>query len=185
VNRPLIIIALLLAFAGLYRTLQSIDDVTITTAATDGKLPRYTLNDAVITRYDADGVASMRATAKTLEYFDDESAHGETLNVDVLSGVRTPWKITAPSGLLPAHGHAFMLEGDVLAAGNWPDNLEPVTVHTTQLWVDPDQHEIHTDRLATFKSVTRDGSAIGLRSNWIDRNMSLLNDVKMRYEVKK
>ena len=183
-TRVYLIAALVLALAGLYYTLQRIDDVAITKTATDNTVPRYTLNDAIITRYDAAGVPSVRATAKMLEYFDDESAKGETLNVDVLSGVRTPWNITSPSGMLPAHSHAFLLEGDVIAQGNWPDNDEAVTVKTTQLWVDTDHHELHTDRGVTFNSLTRDGSATGMRGNWIDRNMSLLNDVKMHYEVK-
>ncbi|GAC1630971.1 MAG: hypothetical protein NVS9B10_23890 [Nevskia sp.] len=183
-TRAYVIAALVLALAGLYYTLQRIDDVAITQAAPDNKVPRYTLNDAIVTRYDAAGLPSVRATAKTLEYFDDESAKGETLDVDVLAGVRTPWNVTAPNGMLPAHSHAFVLEGEVVAKGNWPDNDEAVTVQTTQLWVDTDRHELHTDRSLSFNSAMRDGSATGMRSNWIDRNMSLLNDVKMHYEVK-
>lgn len=183
-TRPVLVTLLLLALAGLFYTLQRIDDVALAPVAPDAGLPRYTLNDAVITRYDADGTPAVRATAKTLEYFDDESARGDTLSVDVLSGVRTPWHAAAPSGMLPAHSHSFVLQGEVVADGHWPDTDEPVTVRTTELWIDPDRHEIHTERAVTLTGATRDGSATGLRSNWTDRNMSLLKDVKMHYDAK-
>lgn len=183
-TRPVLVTLLLLALAGLVYTLQRIDDVALVPAAPDNTLPRYTLSDAMITRYDADGTASVRATAKTLEYFDDESARGETLTVDVLSGVKSPWHAAAPTGSLPARSHSFVLKGDVVADGNWPDNNEAVTVRTTELWVDTDRHELRTDRAVILSGATRGGTATGLRSNWIDRNMSLLNDVKMHYEAK-
>jgi len=184
-TRPYLIAALLLALAGLYYTLQRIDDVAIAPTAPDNTVPRYTLHDALMTRYDASGTPSLRATAKTLQYFDDESAKGDEMVVDVLSGPKTPWNIVSPKATLPAHSHTFLLEGgDVVAKGNWPDNNEPVTVVTTLLWVDPDTHEMHTDRGLTFQSATRDGSATGMRSNWTEQNMSLLNDVKMHYEAK-
>lgn len=182
-SRPLLIAALLLALAGLLYTLQRIDDVALAPLPPNSKVPRYTLNDAVLTRFDADGAPALRATAKTLEYFDDESARGEMLDVDILAGVKTPWTASAPSGILPAHSRSFVLEGAVVARGHWPDNNDAVTVQTTKLWIDPDQHELHTDRDVTFQSASRDGSATGLRSNWIDQDMKLLNDVKMHYEA--
>ncbi len=178
-------LALLLAAAGLLYTLQKIDDVALTAPPVDNKVPRYTMNDAVLTRYDDAGIPSMHATADRLEYFDDESAHAEMLKLDVLSGATTPWHLSAPSAMLPAHARTFLLEGAVVADGNWPDNAEPVTVRTTQLWVDPDTHQLRTERGITFESASRDGSATGLRANWIDRNMNLLNDVKMHYEAKR
>lgn len=183
-TRPVLIAVLLAALAGLYYTLQRIDDVAITQAAPDNQLPRYTLNGAELTRYDASGAPSLRAKAKTLEYFDDQSAKGEALAVDVLAGVKTPWHLESPGGTLPARSHVFVLDGgDVVATGFWPDNNEPVTVRTTEVWVDPDRHEIHTDRALKFESATRDGSATGLRANWTEQNMNLLNDVKMHYEA--
>lgn len=184
-TRPVLAVLVLAVVAGLFFTLQRVDDAVLTPAGPDLRLPRYTLNDALLTRYDADGTPALKATAATLEYYDDESAKGTTLNVDVLSGTRTPWNLTAPAAMLPAHQHAFRLEGGpVIAKGQWPDNREDVTITTTLVWVDPDQHEFHTDRALTFQSATRDGSATGLRSNWTNRNMTLLNDVKMHYEAR-
>ncbi len=173
-----------LVLAGLFYTLWSIDDVAITTAPVDDKVPRYTLSKALLTRYDADGKPALQATAEMLEYFDDESAHADLLKLDVLSGATTPWRVTAPSGTLPAHSRNFLLEGDVLANGNWPDTGEPLTVRTQSLWVDPDKHELHTNRGVTFDSVSRDGAAVGMNANWAEKNLRLMNDVKMRYEAK-
>ncbi len=180
-----LIVTLLLALAGLFFTLQKANDVSIAPAAEVTKLPRYTLTNAVLTRFDATGTPSLRGHADTLDYFDDESAHAEKLQLTVLSGVTMPWHIAAPSGTLQAHSHIFLLEGDVVADGNWPDNNEALTVRTEQLWVDPDQHLLHTDRAVTLTSATRNGSATGFRGDWIEKNMQLLDDVKMHYEAQR
>lgn len=183
--RRTVLVTVLAVLVALLYLLQQVDDSAITKAEVDNRLPRYTLHQAVLTRYDAQGQPSLRATADQLEYFDDESAVGRNMVVDVLSGTRTPWHATAPVGHLPAHEHAFVLDDDVVADGNWPDNDEPLNVRTTQLWVDPDTHELHTDQKVVFTSATREGTAIGLRSNWKLQDLHLLKDVNMRYDFKR
>jgi len=183
--RGVLLGALLLALIGLLYTLQRSNDVAITPAPEPNALPRYTLTNAVLTRYDTDGRPALRGHAQTLDYYDDESAHAENLQLDLLSTARAPWRATAPSGMLPAHSHRFLLEGNVVAEGRWPDNNEALTIRTEQLWVDPDQHSLQTDRPVTLTGATRDGSAVGVKANWVEQNMELLNDVKMHYEAKR
>lgn len=183
--RGVLLGALLLALIGLLYTLQRSNDVAITPAAEQNALPRYTLTNAVLTRYDANGRPALRGHAQTLDYYDDESAHAENLQLDLLSDTHAPWQATAPSGMLPAHSHRFLLEGEVVAVGRWPDNNEPLTIRTEQLWVDPDLHHLQTERAVTLTSASRDGSAVGMNAGWVDQNMELLNDVKMHYEAKR
>jgi len=172
-----------LALAGLLFTLSRIDDVAVEPAAPDNRLPRYTLTGAELTRYDVQGQPALKATAATLEYFDDESAQATTLVLDVISGPTTSWHIEAPTGTLKPGSREMRLEGDVVANGNWPDNGEPVTLKTPTLWVDPDSHTLRTDAVVQAASRTRNGSATGMNANWVQHDLHLLNNVKMRYEA--
>lgn len=169
--------------AGLLYALNRIDDVAVVADSTDDRLPRYTLSGAVLVRYDASGQPAMRATATSLEYFDDESAVASSLKLDVLSGTRTPWHIEAPTGRLPPGSKVLALSGNVQADGQWPDNGEAVTLRTPTLKVDPDLHLLSSDALVTAESRSRQGSGTGLAANWLKQDLHLLNNVKMRYEV--
>lgn len=171
------------ALAGLLFTLNQIDDIALEPAASDDKLPRYTLTGAELTRYDADGQPAMKATAATLEYFDDESATATTLVVDVLSGARTPWHIDAPAGNLPAGSREIELTGNVVANGQWPDNGEALVLRAPTMTVNPDAHVLHTAAAVAVDSRTRKGTAVGLNANWDKQDLRLLDNVKMRYEV--
>lgn len=171
------------ALAGLLYTLNRLDEVAVIASTTDDRLPRYTLSNAELTRYDADGQPALRATATSLEYFDDESAQASTLKLDVLSGARTPWHIEAPTGSLAPGSRVMALSGNVTADGQWPDNGEAVSLRTPSLLVDPDRHLLSTDAAVTADSRTRQGSAIGMTANWVQQDLRLINNVKMRYEV--
>ncbi len=171
------------ALAGLLFTLSRIDDIALEPAASDDKLPRYTLSGAELTRFDAAGQPSMKATAATLEYFDDESALATTLVVDVLSGAKTPWHIDAPTGALSPGSRELKLSGEVVANGQWPDNGEALVLRSPTMTVDPDTHVLRTDAVVHADSRSRKGTAVGMAANWEKQDLRLLNNVKMRYEA--
>lgn len=171
------------ALAGLLFTLTRIDDIALEPAKSDDKLPRYTLTGAELTRFDAGGQPSMKATAATLEYFDDESALATTLVVDVLSGTKTPWHIDAPAGNLRAGSRELELTGDVVANGLWPDNGEALVLRSPTMTVNPDTHVLHTAAAVDVESRSRKGTATGMNANWEKQDLRLLDNVKMRYEV--
>jgi lipopolysaccharide export system protein LptC len=78
-----------------------------------------------------------------------------------------------------------MLDGPVVATGQWPDSGETVTVRTDWLWVEPDLHQIQTDAPVKLQSPSRNGSAVGLRSDWSARRLQLLHNVNMTYQTAK
>jgi len=171
------------ALAGLLFTLSRIDDIALEPAASDDKLPRYTLTNAELTRFDDAGQPAMKATAATLEYFDDESALATTLVVDVLSGTSTPWHIDAPTGNLRAGSREIELTGEVVANGQWPDNGEALVLRSPSMIVNPDTHVLHTAAAVDVESRSRKGTAVGMNANWEKQDLRLLDNVKMRYEV--
>lgn len=177
---PLLLIPLL---GGLFYTFQRMDNSIVETPEQPVALPRYTLSDAELTRYDADGQPSLHGLADTIDYFDDQSGHAHNLRVDLVADDDRTWHLTAPTATLPPHQHRFMLDGPVLAQGEWPDNGEDLALHTDRLWVDPDRREIDTDAPVQVSSASRSGSAVGLRSDWTGQSIQLQHNVKMTYQT--
>lgn len=171
------------ALGALLFSLNRIDDIAIEPETGGERLPRYTLSDAELIRYDAKGQPALKATAATLEYFDDESATATALVVDVIAGPKTPWHLEAPAGAMQAGSRELVLTGAVVATGRWPDNDEPLVIRTPTMTVDPERNLLHTNAPIEAASATRNGTAVGLSANWVAQDLRLLNKVKMRHEA--
>jgi LPS export ABC transporter protein LptC len=181
--RRLIPLLLVPALGGMYYTLQRMGAPAAAPAAAPAGLPLYTLDQAELTRYGADGAPTLRGIAQRIDYFPDQSAQAYDLQVDLLAAEGAPWRLSAPAALLPAQARRFELSGPVLAQGRWPDDGSALQVRTEQLWIDPDLHEIATDAPVDLAGDTRQGRALGLRADWSARNLWLLHDVQMQYEA--
>jgi LPS export ABC transporter protein LptC len=179
----LIPLLLVPALAALFYTFQRMDNSLVETPQPSSALPRYTLGGAELQRFDNEGAPYLRGQAETIEYFDDQSGQASALQVDLVDDGERSWHLTAPSASLPAHQRRFMLDGPVLANGEWPDNGEPLKLSTERLWVDPDRRQIDTDAPVQVRSVSRNGDAVGLRSDWAGQSMQLLHNVKMTYQA--
>jgi LPS export ABC transporter protein LptC len=164
-------------------TLQRADETETVTPVATVALPRYTVRDAQLTRFDTEGVATLHANSSSIEYFDDDSGQAHDLQADLLSDGDATWHLSAPTGTLPPHDHRILLGGPVLASGEWPDNGAPLSIDTTQVWVDPDSHLFETREPLTINGEARHGSAVGMRVNWDERRLQLLHNVKMTYVV--
>jgi LPS export ABC transporter protein LptC len=181
--RKLIPLLLVPALAALFYTFQRMENGAIEATAATARLPRYTAANATLTRFDADGEVLLQGHADTVDYFDDASGRAHGLQLDLLSGGDAPWHLTAPAATLPAHQHRFLVEGPVIADGQWPDSGENLQFHTDRLWVDPDRHELQTDAPLDWTGPTRSGKAVGMRADWSGNRVQLLHDVHMRYEA--
>jgi len=179
----LIPLLLLPALAGLFYTFQRMDNSIVETPEQPASLPRYTLSDAELTRYDAEGQLSLHGLADSIDYFDDQSGHAHNLQLDLVADDDRTWHLSSPTATLPPHQRRFMLDGPVLAQGQWPDNGEDLALRTDRLWVDPDRHEIDTDAAVEVQSKSRNGSATGLRSDWVGQSIQLLHNVTMTYQT--
>ena len=179
--RRLIPLLLVPALAGLFYTFQRMDNTIVESPEAPAALPRYTLSNAELTRFDNDGNINLTGQADTIDYFDDQSGRAQNLQADLITDDGKTWHLTAPAATLPAHQRRFMLEGPVLAKGKWPDNGEELLVRTDHLWVDPDQHEIDTDAPVDLQSPLRTGNAVGMRSDWTAQTLQLLHNVRMTY----
>lgn len=146
-----------------------------------GNPPRYTLNDVDWVRYNDAGQPSLRGHAAQIDYYNDQSATGKTMRVTVLRNDNTAWTATSPSGEMPTNQNRLRLDGKVQIRGRWPDNNQPLQIDTTRLWIDPHVHELSTDAVVILSSPMRNGSATGLRADWMTRTLNLFADVKMTY----
>ena len=162
-------------------TFQRVDEGGAIVPVETVALPRYTVYDATLMRFDNDGAATLRGKATSVAYFDDESGHATNLQADTLADDEVTWHLTSPTATMPAHDRRILLEGPVVANGQWPDTGEDLTVDTTQVWVDTDAHQFDSRQPVKLQSASRNGTAVGLRVDWQDRRMQLLHNVKMTY----
>jgi LPS export ABC transporter protein LptC len=167
--------------AAVLYTLQRADESQSTAEVTPAALPRYVAHDATLVRFDTDGIATLRGAASSVEYFDDDSGQAHELQVDLLAEGEPQWHLSSPTGTMPAHERRILLGGPVLAKGEWPDNNSPLTIDTTQVWVDPDTHQFETRDAVRLNSEVRYGTSDGMRVNWDERHLQLLHNVKMTY----
>lgn len=151
-------------------------------ARSDTNPPRYTLNDVDWVRYNDAGQPNLRGHAAQIDYYNNQSATGKTMQVTLLRNDKAAWTATSPSGEMPAGDKRIRLDGKVQLNGRWPDNNQPLRIDTTQLWIDPQLHELSTDAGVTLSSSMRNGNATGLRADWVTRTFNLNADVKMTYD---
>ncbi|MDB5985360.1 MAG: lptC [Nevskia sp.] len=184
-KQKLVIPLLLFAAAiGLFLTLQHLDQGTLVKSTSADATPRYTLVDAEWTRYDANGDPALLGQASQIVYMDDQSGTATELVVDVLGIGGAPWRLSAPTAVLPAAQRKFELTGTVDIAGRWPDNGEAVRARTDQLWIDPDTHQFYTESPVEWDSVSRSGTSRGMHADWRYKALQLLHDANMTYRMK-
>lgn len=179
--RPLAMLLVLAALGLLvYWTLNDLSTPP-TAAVTVGEAPpRYTLHNALWTRYDERGRLQVSARAEVIDYYDDESARLERLDMRLPSSSGVDWTLTAPSGYAAPHSWKMNLDGPVDGTGAWPSG-EPVNFHTPQLWVDFRNNELSTDSGVRVDSPSRRGTAQGLRGDWEKQKLQLLGQVGIEY----
>lgn len=151
-------------------------------AAATAEQPRYVLRGAEWSSFDEKGTLQFQGSAANIDYFDDESARLQTFALVVFGAEGAPWTATAPRGYSPPGSRErLQLLGGVEGKGRWPDG-EPMVFRTAQLWVDTRAETITTDDKVDLESKSRTGSARGLKVTGPKRQMSLLNEVEMRYD---
>lgn len=178
------VVPLTLAAAGLGALLLTFDryERNLLPALQEGGTPpRYTVSDADLTRYDADGTATLRGHASSIEYFDDDSGHAVDVSVDLLEDNAVAWHLTSDTAVQPAHERRILLDSPVVASGHWPDNGEAVTIDSSQVWIDPDAHIFQSQTPVSAQSKSRQGTAVGMLADWQTQRLRLLHDVKMTY----
>ncbi len=183
-NQHRVLLPLILTTAAgalVYSLLRSAPPATAPNLIGDGA-PRYALQDVEMTRYDLNGVPRLHATAAKIDQYTDGSIVGTTLDVTTLQGPQA-WTASAPRGDIAGRGQPIHLTGDVVAHGQWPDTGAPLTFTTPTLWIDATAHTLHTDSKVALASSARNGTATGLRADWLTQQLSLLNDVYLNYDV--
>jgi len=170
------VLLLALAFFGF----RGEDSPTAGTTAT-AEQPRYVLRGAEWSSFDENGTLEFQGSATNIDYFDDESARLHTFALSVFGAQGAPWTATAPEGYSPpGQRERLQLLGGAEGKGRWPDGEEMV-FNTPQLWVDTKAETITTDEKVDLKSKSRTASARGLKVTGPKQEMSLLNEVEMRY----
>ncbi len=142
--------------------------------------PRYALTGATWIKLDGKGQPQFRAQAAQIDFYDDDSARLQTLNVDALGGLDSAWRLNAPSGYLPPQQERLRLDGPITGEGRVGDN-EWAQLDAEQLWVDQDRRELSSDRPVSLTSPRKQAKARGLRADFGGKRIELRGNVEARY----
>lgn len=179
-TRVAIVLLPLLVILLVYLTLRGFGTRTSPVEQVKVERPRYVLKGAEWTRYDEQGQPEVRATALSIDYFDDKSARLNTLEMDRLGGGNGPWHLSAATGVMPANQERMQLGRPVTVTGDLQD-LGPVRIVSDTLWVDFERKEIHTGDSVLLSGEGRNARATGLRADWNGERVQLLQDVHVDY----
>src|SRR3954468_10683414 len=97
-RRLLFALPIVLAFALVVATWRGNESASGPVVAATESQPRYELGDARWVRYNEQGQPEFEANVETIQYFDDESARLQTIEMHSLGGASSPWRISAPEG---------------------------------------------------------------------------------------
>lgn len=152
---------------------------TATFEAQDDAVPRYAVRDARIQQYDGNGNLRYEATAKQVDFYDNDSVQLELLELSQLGG-RQVWSLQSPSAYGPPGERRLLLQGPVRGDGQWPSG-DTFELRADHLWVDTLRREIYTDSDVSLNGERRQIQARGLRADWNGTRLNLLRNVVARY----
>ncbi len=173
----------LIVALGLWLARQPESPAAETIASRPASVPRYALTGVNWLRYDSKGKPQFRAQAAQIDFYDDTSAKLQTLSLDALGGLDSPWRFNAPSGYLPPRQKRLRLDGPVAGQGRMA-NGDTVQLSAGHLWVDSARREISTDAGVKVEAPRRQAQAQGLRTDFGAKRIELRGKVQARYAPK-
>lgn len=171
---------LLLTAAAALLTLRNFQRAELAAADAAQTPPRYTLTQVQWTRLNESGEPEYIANARSIDYYDDHSAHLDQPDIVAFGGKGSPWRLTAPEGRTPANSRDLLLQGNVLIQGRWSNGRE-LTLTTPYLWVESQQKRLRTDAEVVMQGAGRKLSATGLIADSMGERVQLLGKVRGEY----
>lgn len=142
--------------------------------------PRYQMRRVQLTRLDQDGKPQLRVEAEGIDYFDNDFALLDTVSA-MAPGTDSPvWRLTSPTGHIPAGETRLVLDGPVEGSGQWPDG-EPLRFSTPNLSLDWALQELSTDAGVRVDSRGRTARADRLKGTWNPPSLQLSGNVRIDY----
>lgn len=146
-------------------------------------MPRYALTGVNWLRLDSKGQPQFRAQAAQIDFYDDDSARLQTLSLDALGGLDSPWRFNSPSGFVPPGQKRLRLDGPVAGTGKLA-NGDTVHLNAAQLWVDSAKREISSETAVQIDAPRRQAQAQGLRADFGGKRVELRGKVQATYAPK-
>lgn len=147
----------------------------------DGQLlaPRYQIDHARWTRFDAEGQARISVRTESIIWFDDASAQLENLELTAPPALPL-WQLHAPRASLAAGSSEVLLHGPVSGKGMWPDQ-QAADIDAPSLVVNWQSSVLEARDGIVLSSPGRSTRANTLIADWTARSVQLDGDVRVRY----
>lgn len=184
-TRRTAILLLLLAAVGSGWLLQRLQEAERRGARQQGHDPDYFMEHFTQTTMNEQGQMHHRLNAELMLHFpDDDSTELVRPKLEVYNEAPAPWHVTAEKGWVSANKDVVLLTGEVQIWREGEDGQREVEVITRDLRVLPHERYAETDQAATIRAPGTVYHAVGMRANFNEDRLELLNRVRGRHEVK-
>ncbi|HBR95961.1 MAG TPA: LPS export ABC transporter periplasmic protein LptC [Gammaproteobacteria bacterium] len=145
----------------------------------------YYLEGFETVRYGADGTPEYHLTGDTLLHYPaNQTSEIIRPRLSLQRPLEPAWTVASASGWLQEQSESFRLEGDVEITRSPFEDQPEIQILTSEVLVHPAQRRLETDSAIEIRSRDWHVSSTGLKSNLADGKLSLLSNVRARYEIR-
>ena len=185
-QRKLIILSCLLVLlaAGMLRWYADSSTATISNKRSPSLLPDSVVYDLKQQHFNSQGQLAYSMQAKHANQFEAKAiAQLNSLSVTLFNSGIPDWHASAQTGLTTNNGELIELSGDVIIQQNKTTHEHPTTLSTISLLLSPKKEYAETQEPVTIQQGTSVTHAVGMNVDTRAGKITLLSNVKSRYET--
>mgnify|MGYP000042640134 CR=1 FL=1 len=159
------------------------------TATTNNKWASNLLPDSVVynleqQNFNDQGQLAYGIQAKHAKQFEAKAiAQLNSLSITLFNAGIPDWHVSAQTGLTVNNGELIELSGDVIIKQNETTHESPTTLHTVSLLLSPKKEYAETQEPVIIQQGTSVTHALGMNVDTRAGKITLLSNVKSRYET--
>ncbi len=177
---------LLVLLAGTYWLNQQVQPLPTKPDESKRHEPDYILDNFSATTLNKQGAPRFLLDAQRMQHYpDDDSTHLDQPHLYSLYAENPPISISAETGEISRNGDEVFLRDQVRIVRSASARQGEMVISTDYLHVVPDDDLADTDRAITMKDDHSVVDSVGMKLNYKTRKITLLADVKGRYEPAK
>ena len=184
-QRKLIILGCLLVLlaAGILRWYTDNSTTAISNKRSPSLLPDSVIYNFKQQHFNTQGLLAYSMQAKDANQFEAKAiAQFNSLSITLFNAGIPNWHVSAQTGLTANNGELIELSGNVIIQQNKTTHENPTTLSTTSLLLSPKKEYAETQEPVTIQQGTSVTHAVGMNVDTRAGKITLLSNVKSRYE---
>ena len=179
-NLLLVLSALLLVLLGNWLTEEGVKRVAQKRLEVKTTQHDYYLSGVAITTFDAQGLPQHQVQARQLGHNElQQSSIIEQPQLQLFSGGKLQWQVSAARGTFEQQHDRFLLEGDVTMQQGGGES--PLRLSTSSLLIQPGRGSASTEQPVTLQQGENRIDAVGMQIEGQGERLQLLSNVRAKY----